>query len=175
MHHGAQKSTMTGFSDLRTSLSNVASVTSATAISSKPPSLKRLRFDPLILACQWVLLRLGGATNRCPRALSPALFEAAGEDVYLHGLGELLGPASLEQAGAQSLGVRGGTPGCQAHGVDRREIPVQQPGEEPSKVGVAAPDGRDGLHLRRPGGEDTVARGQIGVALARGDARVQSS
>src|SRR3712207_7489615 len=79
MHHGAQKSTMTGFSDLRTSLSNVASVTSATAISSKPPSLKRLPFDPLILACQWVLLRLGGATNRCPRALSPALFEAAGE------------------------------------------------------------------------------------------------
>jgi hypothetical protein len=36
---------MTGFSDLRTSLSNVASVTSATAILSKPPSLEPLSLE----------------------------------------------------------------------------------------------------------------------------------
>src|SRR3712207_8355146 len=33
-HHGAQKSTITGFSDFRTSLSNVASVTSTTAMNT---------------------------------------------------------------------------------------------------------------------------------------------
>src|SRR5918998_2291815 len=85
-HHGAQKSTMTGFSDLRTSLSNVASVTSATAMLSKPPSLKRSSFDPAILArpiehSGWV------------GALRPALLQARREDLCLHRPGELLGPA----------------------------------------------------------------------------------
>src|SRR3712207_8593046 len=56
-------------------------------------------------------------------------------------------------------------------GFDRREAPVQQPGQEPREVGVAAPDGREGLHPGCPGGDDAGLRGQVGVALARGDAR----
>src|ERR671914_554392 len=86
-----------------------------------------------------------------PCSLRPALLEAAGEKVYLDGLGELLGPAGLEQAGAQSFGVGGGAPRRQPHSVCRREVPVQEPGEETREVGVAAPDGREGLDLRRPG------------------------
>ena len=66
-------------------------------------------------------------------SLRPALLEAAGEKLYLNGLGEFLGPTGLEQAGAQSLGVRGGTPGREAYGVDLREAPVQPPGEEPGE------------------------------------------
>src|SRR3712207_3183032 len=92
-HHGAQKSTMTGVSDLRTSLSNVASVTSATAIPSKPPSLERSTPNADILA-RPMDPSLGAG------ALRPALLEAAREEVYLHVLGELLGPAGLEEAGA---------------------------------------------------------------------------
>src|SRR5215211_5114026 len=43
-HHGAQKSTMTGLSARRTSLSKVASVTSATAIISDLHTLLEARF-----------------------------------------------------------------------------------------------------------------------------------
>src|ERR671910_261160 len=48
-HQGAQKSTITGLSERRTSLSNVASVTSATAILSNL-RLSLERFSPNILA-----------------------------------------------------------------------------------------------------------------------------
>src|SRR5918997_1934729 len=85
-HHGAQKSTMTGFSDLRTSLSNVASVTSATAILPKPPSLERSSLDLDILACPMGTSSGGEVTNRRAGALRPTPLKAAGEEVYLHGL-----------------------------------------------------------------------------------------
>src|SRR4028119_926402 len=42
-HHGAQKSTMTGFSAPKTSFSNVASVTPATAISTSRGTLNLLQ------------------------------------------------------------------------------------------------------------------------------------
>src|SRR5918992_3093684 len=42
-HHGAQKSTMTGFSAPKTSFSNVASVTSATAINTSRGTLNLLQ------------------------------------------------------------------------------------------------------------------------------------
>src|SRR5215211_962845 len=44
--------------------------------------------------------RASGVKPQPGRASSPAHLEVAGEEVYLHGLGELLGPAGLEEAGA---------------------------------------------------------------------------
>src|ERR687894_1653024 len=73
-HHGAQKSTMTGFSDLRTSLSNVASVTSATAMLQKTSVAQTPASQPRYSSTTEVALR--GRPS-----LRPALLEAAGEDL----------------------------------------------------------------------------------------------
>src|SRR3712207_5920328 len=96
--------------------------------------------------------------------LGPALFEAARQELYLHGLGELLGPPSLEEPCAQGLRVRGGASRRKAHGVDWRQVPVQEPGQQPRQVGVAAPYGREGLHRGREARDDAaVFYGQVRV------------
>src|SRR5215213_6772160 len=46
---------------------------------------------------------------------------------------------------------------------------------ESSEVGVAAPYGREGLHLGRQAGDDAGLGAQVRVALARGDARPESA
>src|SRR3712207_3177296 len=56
------------------------------------------------------------------------------------------------------------------------QLPVQEPGQQPGQVGVAAPYGREGLHRGREARDDaTVFHGQVRVALARGDARPRSA
>src|ERR687894_2664804 len=103
-HHGAQKSTTTGFSAFRTSLSNVASVTSATAITKTSESSSNFSDGQSL-----------------PR---PTPVQAVGQDLHLGRFGELLGPLRPEDAGTQSLGVRRGAASRQAHGLDRRELAV---------------------------------------------------
>ena len=95
--------------------------------------------------------------------------------LYLDGLGELLGPARVEQPGAKGFGVRGGAPGREAHGVDRRESAVQEAGEESGEVGVAAPDWRDGLDLRARGPRRRRPPCQVRVSLAGRYARVRGA
>src|SRR5215204_2251764 len=87
-HHGAQKSTITGLSALRTSLSNVASVTSATAINCTSKYVQSLfRHDSL---SRYGARSAGGLGPNSGRRRRPDP----------HCFGELLGPPCLEDAGA---------------------------------------------------------------------------
>src|SRR5215211_546909 len=118
------------------------------------------------------LLKLDACSLK-PIALSAALFEAARIYFDLHGAGQLFGPARLEKPCAEGLGVGGGATCAEANGCDRREVTVQQTGEEPGEIGVAAPYRRDGFHPGRTRRDGAVLGGEVGDALGGGDARVR--
>src|SRR5918998_3091798 len=147
-HHGAQKSTMTGFSAPKTSFSNVASVTSATAISTSKGTINLLRLRQsttpptavgparhrtctrvkkrgLGLGLPYALLavraRRGFVFLLLPLAVAEnrRLTGVSDEELRPDLFGQLLGAARLEDAGTQGFGVRGGAAGGQSHGLDR--------------------------------------------------------
>ena len=112
--------------------------------------------------------------SRSPEStLGPALLEAHRGDLDLHGVGQLFGPARLEEACAEGLGVGGGAPCGEANGFGRREVAVQQTGEESGEIGVAAPHRRDGLDPWRTRRDGAVLGAEVGEALGGGDTSIR--